>query len=295
MPSKGIDLSVGKPINKGLSFEAECAALLELHGWEVSMTKASGDQGADILASTGNVTVAIQCKNRLEPAGNRSVQEAISGKYYYGTKFSAVISTNGYTNAAIELAERSGVFLLVPAGIKKLKDEIGSNSGGEIAKNVFKENGPYSKLHKIRCSSEAQAEIFRAAQLVSGQTSTRVGAIEFLSVLDQNTFFGSGVIATADFFFLLFLANAAFTTVFPKTEKNIIYLRNSEDLSVRKLAELKKPFEYWRLLGKNAKSVQEEFRMYVVSCFEVEFALLGENGSPWSSIINCEFLERKIT
>ena len=54
----------------GRGFEQYCAHLLSGNGWEiVSVSCASGDYGADILAEKDGITYAIQCKRYEEPVG----------------------------------------------------------------------------------------------------------------------------------------------------------------------------------------------------------------------------------
>ena len=52
-------------------------------GWKTQVTKASGDQGCDVLAVKGRARVAIQCKYYSKPIGNKGVQEINAAKSYY--------------------------------------------------------------------------------------------------------------------------------------------------------------------------------------------------------------------
>ncbi|RZL82716.1 MAG: restriction endonuclease [Sphingomonas sp.] len=96
----------------GIDFEHWCAARIEEQGWVVRVSKASGDQGIDIEAMRGGKLVAIQCKRYTQPIGNKSVQEAYTGATHYRADRAVVIGTGGYTRAAIELAENTGVILI---------------------------------------------------------------------------------------------------------------------------------------------------------------------------------------
>jgi hypothetical protein len=96
----------------GIDFEHWCAARIEDQGWHVRVSKASGDQGIDIEAMKDGVLVAIQCKRYTSAIGNKSVQEAYTGATHYRADRAVVIGTGGYTRAAIELAENTGVILL---------------------------------------------------------------------------------------------------------------------------------------------------------------------------------------
>jgi restriction system protein len=109
----------------GVEFENQCAKVLEQCGWKVSTTKASGDQGADIVAKQRGVSAVLQCKLYAKPVGNSAVQEAYAAKAHYGTKYAGVVSKSTYTKSAIALAASTGVLLLhldeLPALREKLK------------------------------------------------------------------------------------------------------------------------------------------------------------------------------
>lgn len=96
----------------GLEFEHFTADLLSRLGYtRISVTKASGDQGIDVLAYKDGLSYAIQCKHYSSSLGNSAVQEAYAGKAYYGC-FYAVVCTNSYfTTGAKELAASTGVLL----------------------------------------------------------------------------------------------------------------------------------------------------------------------------------------
>src|SRR6056297_526073 len=108
-------------MNNGRAFENECAIRLMQDGWTVSTTKTVGDQGADLVATRGKISVSIQCKDYAKPVGNKAIQEAYSAKSYYGTDSSAVISRNGFTQSAQLLAEKTAVHLLSLDAIEGLK------------------------------------------------------------------------------------------------------------------------------------------------------------------------------
>lgn len=99
---------VGNPIE----FELYCANLLEQAGWSVVTTKASGDQGADVIANNGAISVVVQCKQYSKPVGNSAVQEAHSAKSHYNANFAVVATNQTYTKSAQQLALSTGVLLL---------------------------------------------------------------------------------------------------------------------------------------------------------------------------------------
>ena len=96
----------------GEEFEQYVALVLRDNGFrEIELTRASGDQGVDILASRAGKRYAIQCKNYAGAVGNAAVQEAYAGAQFYGCDVAAVICPGTFTRAAHELAGSTGVRL----------------------------------------------------------------------------------------------------------------------------------------------------------------------------------------
>lgn len=96
----------------GIDFEHWCAGKLEGQGWSVTVSKASGDQGVDVVASKQSICVAVQCKRYNTPIGNKAVQEAFSGAKHYGADLAVVVGTGGFTKSAHDLAASTNVLLL---------------------------------------------------------------------------------------------------------------------------------------------------------------------------------------
>lgn len=95
-----------------LDFERYCCEFLRLIGWRAETTKASGDQGADIIAWRDGVRVICQCKKYAKAVGNKAVQEAFSAKQFYRATAGAVISNAPFTRGARELAVATDIRLL---------------------------------------------------------------------------------------------------------------------------------------------------------------------------------------
>jgi len=80
--------------------------------WLANQTKASGDQGADIIISKGPIKGVVQTKLYANKVGNKAVQEALASKKFYNADIAFVVSNAGYTKAALELSEKTGVKVL---------------------------------------------------------------------------------------------------------------------------------------------------------------------------------------
>ena len=96
----------------GHEFESFCANLLRNNGFsDVEITRGSGDQGIDVLATKDFVKYGIQCKCYSSDIGNKAVQEAFAGKTYYGCHVAVVLTNRYFTAAAKDLAAQAGVVL----------------------------------------------------------------------------------------------------------------------------------------------------------------------------------------
>lgn len=96
----------------GISYENYCAQWLKRNGYHnIQLTKASRDQGIDILATKRGKLYGFQCKYYSSTVGNDAVQQAFSGTAYYGCDIACVITNTNFSKDAIELAEETDVLL----------------------------------------------------------------------------------------------------------------------------------------------------------------------------------------
>lgn len=93
-------------------YEKYCAQKFLDAGWNATMTPRGGDQGVDVVAEKKAIRVAVQCKKQVKPVGNRAVQEIVAGRNYYAATFAVVVAPNGFTTAAVQLANSNSVQLL---------------------------------------------------------------------------------------------------------------------------------------------------------------------------------------
>jgi len=101
-------------------FERWCAKIVSSNGWKTATTKATGDQGADVVAVKDGMRVVLQCKLYNTPVGNKAVQEAFAAQHHYRANASAVVANANFTAAAIALAATTGVLLLHYSGLGRL-------------------------------------------------------------------------------------------------------------------------------------------------------------------------------
>ena len=97
---------------KGFDYEYECEKKLKEQGYNAKKTQNCGDFGVDIIITEESGTkIAVQCKKQTGPAGVEAIQAVYAGGIYYDcTKF-AVISPSDFSNPAIIMAKKLGVYL----------------------------------------------------------------------------------------------------------------------------------------------------------------------------------------
>jgi restriction system protein len=111
---------------EGHDFEYYCADLLKKSGFsEASVTKGSGDFGADIIAEKDGVSYAIQCKCYDKPIGVKAVQEAYAGKDYYDCMVGVVMTNQYFTAPAVELARKLKIMLWDRGYVESMEKENG--------------------------------------------------------------------------------------------------------------------------------------------------------------------------
>lgn len=95
----------------GAEFEEFVGLLFKKMGYSSQVTKQSGDQGLDVIASKNGTKIGIQAKCYSNTVGNSSVQEAVAGKSFYNCDKVIVVTNNYFTPAAEELAQSNNVVL----------------------------------------------------------------------------------------------------------------------------------------------------------------------------------------
>jgi restriction system protein len=96
----------------GVEFETAVGRILSEHGWHVSSTPATGDQGADIIAIKGERRVVIQAKRYKDAVGNKAVQEVVGAILFYAGTEGCVVTNSTFTSAARALAQKNNIRLI---------------------------------------------------------------------------------------------------------------------------------------------------------------------------------------
>ncbi len=92
-------------------FEMFCAEVFKKQGFEVELTKATGDYGRDIIL---NNSIYVECKKFDEnnSVGRPILQKLLGAMDMFNIEKGIVITTGKYSNTAIEAARISGKLIL---------------------------------------------------------------------------------------------------------------------------------------------------------------------------------------
>lgn len=106
----------------GREFEEFISDLFTKMGYRTEITKASKDQGVDVIARSITGTVGIQAKRfQVEHSvSNKAVQEIYAGIKYYQLDKGIVATSSYFTGSAKELAEKNNIILWDRDDLEKL-------------------------------------------------------------------------------------------------------------------------------------------------------------------------------
>lgn len=134
---------------EGVQFEKYLAELFKVLGYKVQLTAETGDFGADLILNDGDSCTVIQAKRYKNKVGIKAVQEILGAKAYYKADHAWVVTNSEFTNAAMELADTSGVTLYNRSGLLNLMDSAGLEKPSEKAVKRSFEN--YKSLSNESC------------------------------------------------------------------------------------------------------------------------------------------------
>lgn len=95
----------------GVAFEEFLQVVFQQLGYHATLTKASGDFGADLLLKKQGRLTVVQAKRYQESVGIAAIQQVLGAKAYYHADAMLVVTNADYTKAARTQAQVSGVTL----------------------------------------------------------------------------------------------------------------------------------------------------------------------------------------
>jgi restriction system protein len=108
----------------GIDFEYFCADILLIEGFtNITVTKASADNGVDITAKKQGKSYIFQCKCLTHTCSNKAVQEIVSANTIYKADVMGVICNTSFSTQAKMLANTNRVELYCKGTIKHILDK----------------------------------------------------------------------------------------------------------------------------------------------------------------------------
>lgn len=95
----------------GYEFEDFVGKMFKEMGYSIEVTRSSGDQGIDVIATKNSQKIGIQTKLYSKPVSNKAIQEVVAGLKHYNLDKGVVITNNFFTGSAKELATSNNVIL----------------------------------------------------------------------------------------------------------------------------------------------------------------------------------------
>ncbi len=105
---------------RGTDFEHFLSRVFQSLGYQVTLTKGSGDQGVDLILTGKGRRIAVQAKGYAGSLGNSPVQEVVAGMVFYQCDSCAAITNSRFTSGAEQLAAVNGCKLIDGARIPDL-------------------------------------------------------------------------------------------------------------------------------------------------------------------------------
>lgn len=95
----------------GVQFEDFLKRFFETRGFKVKTTKASNDQGCDLVLQKLGEKTSVQARRYTGTIGNDAIQQVVASLKFYDCERALVITTSKFTKAAEKLAEANHVEL----------------------------------------------------------------------------------------------------------------------------------------------------------------------------------------
>ncbi len=108
----------------GEEFEMVLYELFIAMGYDVSLTKATGDFGADLVVKRKNEISVIQAKCYSKTVGAHAVQEVLGAKKHYSANTAFVVTNNFFSKEAVALALENDIKLIDRTSLSNLLSKV---------------------------------------------------------------------------------------------------------------------------------------------------------------------------
>ena len=108
----------------GRKFEEFLAKLFKQLGYQVRLTPATADYGADLVITKGDIKTVVQAKRQQGSVGIKAVQEVTGAIGYYQANLGLVITNSKFTEPAKNLAAKTDIELFDRDDLKNLIKKV---------------------------------------------------------------------------------------------------------------------------------------------------------------------------
>jgi HJR/Mrr/RecB family endonuclease len=95
-----------------IEFEHFIGDQFKKRGYRVSVTKATGDQGIDLICYKDGKKVIVQCKKYHNQVPSQAVMNLIGAKHFHDAHEAILITTGQFTNAGKAYANKTNIQLI---------------------------------------------------------------------------------------------------------------------------------------------------------------------------------------
>ncbi|NEQ64298.1 MAG: restriction endonuclease [Symploca sp. SIO2D2] len=108
----------------GREFEEFLAKIFKRLGYQVMLTKASADYGADLLIQKEGIKAVVQAKRKQGSVGIDAVQQVVAAIAYYHANLGMVITNSKFTENAKNLAASNQIELWDREDLKNVFNKV---------------------------------------------------------------------------------------------------------------------------------------------------------------------------
>lgn len=108
----------------GHAYEKALGNVFQQHGYEVEVTKGSGDEGIDLILTSKNDRIAVQAKNHIKPVGPAVARDLFGAMMHGNFERGMIVSSGGFTKGVYEFAKGKEIELVSLQEVIKIVDGL---------------------------------------------------------------------------------------------------------------------------------------------------------------------------
>jgi len=109
---------------RGTKCEQALAGLYKKMGYSVRKTKASGDEGIDLILSKDGKTTIVQCKGHEKPIGVHAVRELYGTMMHHRADSAVLACPAGFTQGTVQFARNKPIRLVSASELVEMAESV---------------------------------------------------------------------------------------------------------------------------------------------------------------------------